>query len=194
VARFLPFGALFVCLAFSQSLLLQIKTIEGEGAVRAPASRSGNSLVVEITDEIGRPVPDATVSFQLPDDGPSGVFATGLRTEIAMTDAQGRAAVRNFRANALPGPFEIRVTAAKDGVRAGMLSRQYIAGTEGVARGEGKRSRKKWMILAGIAAGAAVAGVAAGSGSGAAHAPAPPPASPPTLTIGAPVEIAIGAP
>jgi hypothetical protein len=194
VTRFLPFGLLFVCLASSQSLLLQIRTVEGEGAMRAPDSRSGNSLAVEITDEIGRPVPDATVSFQLPEDGPSGVFATGLRTEVAMTDSQGRAAVRNFRVNTLPGPFEIRITAAKDGVRAGMLSRQYIAGIEAGGRAEAKRSRKKWMVLAGIAAGVAVAGVAAGSGGGAARAPASPPVAPPVPTIGAPVEITIGAP
>jgi hypothetical protein len=194
VARFLPFGLLFVCLASSQSLLLQIRTVEGEGAMRAPDSRAGNSLAVEITDEIGRPVPNATVSFQLPEDGPSGVFATGLRTEVAMTDSQGRAAVRNFRVNTLPGPFEIRITAAKDGVRAGMLSRQYIAGIEAGGRAEAKRSRKKWMVLAGIAAGVAVAGVAAGSGGGAARAPASPPVAPPVPTIGAPVEITIGAP
>jgi hypothetical protein len=162
--------------------------------MRAPDSRAGNSLAVEITDEIGRPVPDATVSFQLPEDGPSGVFATGLRTEVAMTDSQGRAAVRNFRVNTLPGPFEIRITAAKDGVRAGMLSRQYIAGIEAGGRAEAKRSRKKWMVLAGIAAGVAVAGVAAGSGGGAARAPASPPVAPPVPTIGAPVEITIGAP
>jgi hypothetical protein len=163
--------------------------------MRAPDSRSGNSLVVEITDEIGRPVAGATVSFQLPEDGPSGVFATGLRTEVAMTDGQGRAAVRNFRVNSVPGPFEIRVTAAKDGVRAGMLSRQYIAGVD-ARKTTAKRSRTKWLVLAGMAAGVAAAGVAVGPGGGNSQGapPAPPAVSPPAISIGAPTHVSIGAP
>lgn len=194
MARVLLGLLLFSLYGLGQPLVLRIRVLDGDGAVRPPGSRAGNALVVEVTDEIGRPVPEATVSLQLPDSGPSGVFATGLRTEIGQTDAQGRAAVRNFRLNSVPGPFDIRITAAKQGARAGMLSRQYIGGAAISGAKESRSTRKKWMILAGIAAGAAVAGVAAAGGSTAAPSMPPAAPAPPALTIGAPVEIAIGAP
>jgi hypothetical protein len=175
----------------AQTAILQIKVVEGEGGVHPAGSRAGH-LVVEVTDEVGRPVEGATVGFQLPEDGPSGVFATGLRSEIGMTDARGRAGVRNFRVNRLPGPFEIRVTAAKDSVRAGMLSRQYVAGAKGsVAGTPSGSSRRKWYIIAAVAAGVAASGAVVSSG-GSTPAPAAVPAPPP-LSIGAP-SISIGKP
>jgi hypothetical protein len=203
VARVL-LGFLFFCsISLGQSQVLRIRVLEGDGAVRAPGSR-GNHLVLEVADEVGRPVSQATVGLQLPDDGPSGTFASGLRTEIALTDAQGRASVRGFRVNSLAGPFDIRITAARQGSRAGMLSRQYIAGSGGSGSGSGgkapatvaKSSRKLWIAVAGVIASAAVAGiVATGSAGGAAGPSATRPAAPPAATtIGAPVEISIGAP
>ena len=189
MVRLLRAGLILASSALSQSRRLQIRTVAGEGASHAPDSRSRNPLVVEVTDEIGHPVPGATVSFQLPADGPGGIFETGLRTEIATTDAQGRAAVRNFRVNRSPGAFEIRITAVKDGVRAGMLSRQYVAAT-GTGRPGVTRSSKKWLVLGGIAAGALGAVMTSGAlrgGPGSSD-------TPPVVSIGAPVEIAIGAP
>jgi hypothetical protein len=200
VARRLLPVLFLLSLAFPQSLLLRIRIVEGEGAVHASGSRGSNSLILEVTDELGQPQPGVTVSLQLPDDGPSGLFATGLRSEIAMTDSRGRVHVRNYRVNSLPGPFDIRITAAKDGVRAGTLSRQYIAAGAAPARGAapaGKSSKKKWIVLAAIAAGAAAGGIAARGKGSAAGPPAPPgsPApAPPSITIGAPAEISIGAP
>ena len=76
------------CAAHSTSFgqepaLLQIRIIEGEGAVHTVGTRASQALVLRITDESGRPVPGASVSFRLPDEGPSGTFQTGLRTEVA---------------------------------------------------------------------------------------------------------------
>ena len=34
-----------------------------------------------VTDETGRPVANAAVSFRLPEDGPGGMFSSGPRTE-----------------------------------------------------------------------------------------------------------------
>jgi hypothetical protein len=79
-----------LCSAIAQVAVLQIHFIEGEGAVHAPGSRTPRPLTVEVTDETGKPVSGAAVSFHLPDEGPGGAFANGLRTEVAITDVQGR--------------------------------------------------------------------------------------------------------
>ena len=110
-----------VCPAIAQVAILQIQFIEGEGAVHAPGSRSARPLTVEVTDETGRPVPGAAVSFHLPDEGPGGAFANGLRTEVAVTDAQGRVSLHGLQVNRMPGRFQIRVVANKEQARAGVV-------------------------------------------------------------------------
>jgi hypothetical protein len=179
---------------WGQTAILQIEVVEGEGAVHPFGGRSHTPITVRVTEEGGRPVPGATVSFQLPEDGPSGVFATGLRSEIGLTDAQGRITIRNMRLNRVSGPFEMRITAAKDEVRAGLLSRQYIAASN---QPHAKSSRKKWFAVAAIAASAAAGGAVAMRGGGTTGPtstptpPAPPPPGPPVI---GPPTISIGRP
>jgi hypothetical protein len=177
------------CLAIAQVASLQIRITEGDGATYAPRSRSGQPLTAQVTDEAGRAVAGAAVSFRLPDQGPGGLFANGMRTDIAITDANGRAGVRHIQLNDVSGEFQIRITAAKDQARAGTLVRQFIAGP---AAASGRpvvskpKSKKKWIVLSVLAA-----GVAGGLGAGiaahpSAHPPAPAPVPPP-VTIGPPV-------
>ena len=118
-----------------------------------------------VTDETGRPVDGATVSFTLPAEGPGGVFSTGGRTEIAATRADGRAAVWGMQWNRTAGPFEIRITAVKGQARAGVVSSQSLSNAPEVrtASPEGIHARRGshkllWISLA--VAGAAAAGVA----------------------------------
>src|SRR5881394_3051979 len=85
------------CLAIAQVASLQIKINEGDAATYTPGARSSQPLVVQIADEAGRAVAGAAVSFRLPDDGPGGSFASGLRTEIAISDANGRVTVRHLQ-------------------------------------------------------------------------------------------------
>ena len=190
-------GALVIAfpgLAIGQIAILHIKITDGEGTVHAAGSRSAHPLTVEITDESGKPVSGAAVSFRLPEDGPGGLFANGLRTDLAITDANGRAAVRNLQLNRSPGAFQVRITASKEQARAGTLVRQYIAGTEtreGQAPAAKAKSSKKWVILALVAAGAA-GGVGAGVAGKSAPAKQTAP-SPPTLSIGSPT-IVVGKP
>jgi hypothetical protein len=145
--------------------LLTIRVAEGEGAVYPTGSRATRGLTVLVTDETGRPVEGATVSFTLPAEGPGGVFSSGARTEIAATHADGRAAVWGMQWNRTAGPFEIRITAVKGQARAGVVSSQSLSNAPEVrAAGAGKARaahgghKLLWISLA--VAGAAAAGVA----------------------------------
>jgi len=155
--------------------LLAIRLTEGDGAVYAKGSRATRGLAVLITDETGRPVEGATVSFSLPGEGPSGVFSSGARTEIATTHADGRAAVWGMQWNRTPGPFEIRITAVKGQARAGTVSSQFLSDAAEVKDAAAPKTHggHKLLWISVIIAGAAVAGVAgvvAGKGTEAAAA------------------------
>lgn len=168
------------CVAMAQIAVLQIKVLDGEGAVHPPGARVVRPLAVEVTDENGQPVAGAAVSFQLPPEGPSGLFANGLRTDLILTDTAGRAVIHSVQLNRASGPFRIRITAVKEQARAGAVSSQYIGGAAqnppgvvssgktapegtpaaGAKSGEitpttakmASGSHKKWIILAALAA------------------------------------------
>jgi hypothetical protein len=164
--------------------------MEGEGAVHAAGSRDGRPLAVQITDETGRPVEGATVTFRMPEEGPGGLFARGMRTEVATTAADGHAIIHGVIWNRLPGAFQIRITAVKGQVRAGTIVSQYISDSPQTARLSTGASRKKWLAVTAIAAGAA-AGIVAGMSKSPAPAAGSPPVPPPqiglpTITLGKP--------
>jgi hypothetical protein len=119
--------ALLPSVAIAQIAVLQIKVVDGEGSVHLPGAHVTHPLTVEVTDETGHPVAGAAVSFQLPPDGPGGLFPNGLRTDLVLTDASGRAAIHAVQLNRSGGPFRIRITAVKEQARAGVISTQYIA-------------------------------------------------------------------
>lgn len=197
-------GVLFLALPIissAQVSVLQVKIVEGEGTVHLAGARIPHPLTVEVTDETGRPAAGAAVSFLLPDEGPSGHFSNGLRTDIVTADSKGRASVRGIQLNRIPGQFQIRITASKEQARAGTVSFQYIAEPKGGAPavGAASPSRKKWVVLAAILVGAAAGGVAAGVSGGsrgvtpsAAIIPSAAPVPTP-LTIGTPA-ITVGRP
>ena len=178
------------CTATAQVAILQIQVVEGDRAVHAPGSRSAIPLTVRVSDESGKPVAGAAVSFHLPEDGPSGAFAGGLRTEVAVTDAQGRVTLRGLRLNRIPGTFPIRIIASKEQARAGVVSTQFIAEPgSGVARAHS--GRRNWIAVLALVGGGAAAGIlAAGksdSGSAApAAAPQAPAIGPPSISVGKP--------
>ncbi|MCL5742452.1 MAG: hypothetical protein M1541_00795 [Acidobacteria bacterium] len=113
--------------AARQVAILQIRVVEGEGAVHAAGSRATRGLVVEVTDETGKPVGGVAVNFRLPDEGPSGLFANGMKTEVVITTSDGRATLWGMQWNRTEGPFQIRITAAKDQARAGTIVSQYLS-------------------------------------------------------------------
>lgn len=195
LAALAALAAALVSTAVAQVAILQIRVIEGDGAVHAPGSRSARPLAVEITDETGKPVEGAAVTFHLPGDGPGGTFANGLRTDVAITDARGRVTLHGLTLNRTPGRFEIRIIASKEQARAGTVSFQYIAELasgaakpSGSLRGSGRR-HLKWIAVAAAVVGGAVAGILASGGSQGSA----PGAAPTAPTIGAP-SITVGKP
>ncbi len=141
--------------------------MEGEGVVYPVGSRATRGISVQVTDETGRPVDGATVSFRLPADGPGGAFATGAKTEIATTRADGSAGVWGMQWNRTVGSFEIRITAEKGQTRAGTVCPQFLTDaltSRGAASSSahiGPSGGHKWLWITLAVAGAAGAGVAA---------------------------------
>ena len=173
--------------------IIQLRVLEGEGAVYAAGSRATRGITVQVTDETGQPVEAAAVSFRLPDDGPGGTFGTGLRTEIVTTKADGRATVWGMQWNRTTGPLEVRITAAKDLTRAGIVVSQYLsdkvaAGSGGKGEFHASHSYRKWLLIGAAVGGAALGGLALGGRktqtSAAANTPLPPVIGPPVIVIG----------
>jgi hypothetical protein len=183
-------GALVASPVLAQNLL-HIRVIEGEGSILGLGARASKGIVVEITDETGRPVESAAVSFRMPEEGPGAVFSGGMRTEIRTTTPDGRAAIHEYVASRLAGPYQVRVTAVKNGVRAGTLVGQYVSEAPVQSKSVGRGSSKKWLAVIAIAGGAAAGGVIASNGRRAAT---PAAVAPPTMpTVGLP-SFTIGGP
>ncbi len=188
--------ALAAALTANASVIIQLKVVEGEGVVYRTGARATRGLTVLVTDETGKPVENAAVSFRLPDEGPSGTFNSGLRTEVVTTGPDGRATIWGMLWNKAPGPVPIRITAAKDQARAGVISTQYLsdtvaakAGGEGVFTAPHKGHKWLWIaLIAGAGAGAGVAFSGHGSTSGTAAA-----STTPGIVIGTP-SIIVGHP
>jgi len=175
--------------ANAQIAILQIRVVEGEGAVHAPGSRSPRPLTVEVTDESGKPVEGAAISFHLPEDGPTGTFFNGLRTAVAITDPSGRASLSGLILNRTSGRFEIRVIASREQAHAGIVSFQYIAeagsgAAHPAAAANGKH--RKWLIVAVLAGAAAAAGVLGAGHSAGTTAASPSSSSSSSISIGPP--------
>jgi hypothetical protein len=185
--------------------LLQIRIVEGDGQVYPPGSRATRGVTVEVTGETGQPVEGATVTFQLPPDGPGGVFSNGSKIEIATTGRDGRATVWGMQWNRTLGSFEIRITASKGQIHAGTVCPQYLAAAPPVETGAGANparssgaaatrgaghSGHKWLWVALVAAGAAGAGVSAATRNMNTHSNATPAS---VTTIGIPT-ISLGHP
>jgi hypothetical protein len=188
--------ALLGAVASNASVIIQLKLVEGDGVTYRTGARATRGITVLVTDETGKPVENAAVSFRLPDQGPGGVFNSGRNTEVVTTSADGRATVWGMLWNKSAGPVEIRITAVKDQARAGIVATQYLndtvmpqTGGEGVFKASHK-GHGKWLLIGALAGGAAAAGMAFGHSQGAKTNPAAPPVG---ISIGSP-SIIVGHP
>ena len=170
--------------------ILQIKVTEGDGAVYAIGARATRGVTVQVTGETGKPVEAASVSFRLPESGPTGAFSSGSKTEIVTTGADGRAGVWGMQWNHTPGSLEVRITALKGQTRAGTTCSMYLSGSPEARTSTARVGPKghKWLWI-GLAVGAAAAAGVAGTAL--AGKPGQPLAAtaPQGLTIGAPTII-----
>lgn len=170
--------------------ILQIHVLEGEGVAYPLGGRATRGVTVQVTDETGKPVEGASISFRLPEEGPSGTFSNGSRAEIATTKVDGKAAAWGMQWNRTEGSFEIRITAVKGQARAGTVCAIYLAlpTTTAAAAAEGGSSFKvakshKWLWIALAVAGAAGAVVAVTALGGKSTAPPGPTVTPTTIGI-----------
>jgi hypothetical protein len=177
--------------------ILQIKIVEGEAAIYSAGSRATRGITVQVTDEIGKPVEGATVSFRLPESGPGGAFASGTKTEIATTRGDGRAAVWGMQWNRTEGALEVRITAVKGASRAGAVCGLYLTNAASARDQSGPAARigpsggHKWAWILLAVAGAAGAGVAALSLGGKSQSSG---TAAVTLQIGSPSGVGLGRP
>lgn len=132
--------ALIPIVLAAQDAPLHISVISGEDAVYSAGAHAAKPLTIEVTDATGRPVAGARVSFQAPLEGPGGVFASGLQTDLATTDSSGRATLRSLQLNRVPGAFHIRITAAKEQARAGTVVKQFIGDPNAPRQSADRRS------------------------------------------------------
>lgn len=162
---------------------LNIVIVEGEGAINNVRQRVAREPIVEVTDENKRPVSGALVTFMLPGNGPSGVFANGANTMTIATDNAGRAVARGLRVNNQAGQYQMRVSVSHQGLSA---STSISMTNAALAAAAGIGVAKLLIILA--VAGAAVAGgaVAINQSGGSAVMPASIGVTPGTPTVGPP--------
>lgn len=172
--------------------ILQIRVIEGEGVAYPLGGRATRGVTVQVTDETGKPIENASVSFRLPEEGPSGTFSNGSRIEIVTTKADGKASAWGMQWNRTEGSFEIRITAMKGQARAGTVCAVYLskATAETGSSTPVKLARNhKWMWITLAVAGGAGVAVAVGALAGKSSTPVGPTTTP--TTIGTPT-IVIG--
>jgi hypothetical protein len=174
---------------------LRIVILEGDEAINLIKQRVNREAAVQVVDENNKPVAGAMVMFTLPDRGPGGSFADGSKSQIAYTDAAGRATAMGFRANSIVGPFKLNVTASANGIAANtvvvtqtnvIVAAGAAAGTAGgtaagkaagtgtaVATGVSK-TLIAILVIAGGAAAAGAAAAAKGGGGGSSGGGTPP--------------------
>lgn len=104
-----------------QPALLLLRVLEGEGELQTTNAKMAKPITVLVSSETGRPLANVAVSFRLPESGASGRFATGVRTEVGITGADGKATIRGIQWGNEPGQVTIRVTALRGEARAGTL-------------------------------------------------------------------------
>lgn len=167
---------------------MNILVLEGAGAINNTRERQGRDIVVQVRDGNRQPVPGAVVVFTLPERGASGEFAGGSKLATVVADKEGRALARIHRPNAVPGKWEIAVSASHEGQTARASVAQFNMNVERADDGGGRR---KWLAVVAVAGAAAAGGAVAlsrrGGGNGT---PSAPPVSigitPTTGTIGPP--------
>ena len=151
---FLP--AALVLAAYAQTQPgINIRVVEGDGAINSIRLHRAHDLVVQVLDPTGQPVAGATVTFLLPATGPSGTFGDSGLSITMQTDAKGMAVGRGLRPNRVAGQFRIRATTSWHGQTASAGLMQTNA--EPVAKSHTSRTIAILAIVGAAVGGAVVA-------------------------------------
>jgi hypothetical protein len=140
-------------------------------------------------------VEGATVSFRLPDEGATGAFTGGMKTDIAISASDGKATASTIQWDRNAGAVALRVTTAKDQVRAGTVVSLYISDapvTPAAPRASAK-AKNKWILIGLAVAGATAGGLAVGLTKSPQSSETPTALTNPSVQIGTP-SISVGKP
>jgi hypothetical protein len=143
----------------AQDTSIKIVIQEGQSAINNMQLRRAKEPVVQVTAESGAPIQRASVTFQLPDTGPGGVFADGNKMLTVQTDEKGQAVGRGLRPNQTAGRYQIRVTASYRGATASAVISEINAEPAATSG----RGSKRFLIIA-LIGGAAAGGLVAARG------------------------------
>lgn len=159
---------------------VNVLVLKGEGAINNIKLRTSRETVVQVVDNNHNAVPNASVAFVLPGDGPGGTFAGGLTTVTKTTDSIGRVVMPRFHVTANPGKFLIHVTASKAGVSASaVIAQSSVVGAAVVGVSIGAAAAIAGAVAAGGVAVVAVRRAVVAGGS-----PSPAPPVPPAGAVG----------
>jgi hypothetical protein len=136
---------------------IKILILEGQHATNSVQGATAIPPVLEIRDENDLPIEGATVTFQLPQNGPGGFFPGQKLTLTTKTDFRGQVGATGLVPNEKEGTFHIHVTVT-EGARTAeaTITQTNSASTLSMAEAPRKKSlwRSKYVL---IGAGAAVA-------------------------------------
>lgn len=145
---------------------LKINVLAGEGSANNVSRRLAAAPVVEVTDDAGKPVSGAQVTFETPRTGPSATFFGEMHRNTVTTDAKGQAKVLSLTPNDTLGKFRIFVRATSGNSFAETTINQ--TNSQGPNSGPQASSKNKglWTKVLIIGAAAAIGGGIAASRGG----------------------------
>jgi hypothetical protein len=150
---------------------LNIVIVEGEGASNNIRQRTAREPIVQVEDENHKPVAGAVVVFTLPTHGAGGAFANGAHTLTTVTNDQGQAVARGFSTNSAKGPYQMRVSASRNGQTAtANINMVNVTAAAGAGAGAAAGISTKLIVIIAVvgaaAAGGAIAATRSGGGNG----------------------------
>lgn len=162
-----------------------VRIIRGDNAVNNISTQTAEDPIVEVRDSAGNPLADVSVTFFLPESGPSATFGGGATILGTITDNTGRATGMGLTPNDVQGQFQIEVQASFQDrtVTTNITQRNTLTGT---LEGGGGGSSTAIVILGVVGAAAAGLGFALArrsDGGGGGGGTTPPPQPTPTIRI-----------
>jgi hypothetical protein len=144
---------------------LHIEILKGDGGVNILGADTAVQPVIQVRDRNNRPLPDVTVTFTAPADGPSATFLNGSRSISLTTDSAGEAILLGMKP-VNPGRFQIAVSASvQSETVVTAISLMNEAAAHAAATVAKKQGLSKGVIFA-IVGGVAAAAIGIGVGMG----------------------------